>query len=249
MKVYLNEITGIADAITTLFISKRHWTREREIEIRKVVERVTSRSGYLMPEIHPALGNISKDLATYNDWMDKLVTFGAAHITMLRFIDFSITVEGLHRAGQDDWDAHAQRYNNRIIRTSTRAADNVFKAGEKSDFYQDKILSSDEAFVYLGLNVPESFEKDGVTYVKTVNGYIREDMKDRQDVKRGLYMLSIPSNFIFNVNLTEWAHVYKERNINGGANPEVKELAETIADLMFKMQPAFTRDLFLKIKN
>lgn len=249
MKVYLNEITGIADAFTTMFMSKRNWTREKEEEIRKVVERVTSRRGSLMPENHPALGNISKDLEKYNDWMKKLLKFGTNHITMLRFIDFSITVENCHRGGQDDWDAHAQRFNNRIIRTSTRAADDVFKSGEKSDFYQDKILSSDEAFIYLGLTVPESFKKDGVTYVKTVNGYIREDVKDVQDVKRGLYMLSIPSNFIFKVNLTEWAHVYKERNINGGANPEVKELAETIADLMMKMQPAFTRELFLEIKN
>lgn len=249
MKIYLNEITGLADAFTSMYMTKRNWTREKEVEIRKTVERVTGRNGYLMPPNHPALGNISKDLESYNDWMDKLLKFGVKHITLLRYIYFSITVEGLHRAGQDDWDAHAWRYNNCFIRTSTRAVNDVFKAGEKSDFYKDKILSSDEAFMYLGLTIPESFEKDGVTYVKTVNGYIREDMKDNQDVKRGLYMLSIPSNFIFKVNLTEWAHVYKQRNINGVANPEVKEVAEEIADQMAIMQPKFTRELFLKIEN
>ena len=62
-------------------------------------------------------------------------------------------------------------------------------------------------------------------------------------------MLSIPSNFVFNVNLTEWAHVYKERNEKGGANPEVKECAEAIADQLEKAIPWFTRDLFMAIKN
>ena len=70
----------------------------------------------------------------------------------------------------------------------------------------------------------------GSSYVKAVNGYIREDMADNPDVKRGLYMLSIPSNFIFKIDLTEWGHVFKERNANGSANPEVKQCCESIAD-------------------
>lgn len=57
-----------------------------------------------------------EDLEKFNDWMERLTKWGWKHITMLRFIDFSITVEGLHRAGPDDWDAHAARFNNRIIR-------------------------------------------------------------------------------------------------------------------------------------
>ncbi len=92
-------------------------------------------------------------------------------------------------------------------------------------------------------------EKDGVTYVKTINGYIREDLKDSADVKRGLYMLSIPSNFIFKINLTEWGHVFKERNSEGTANPEVKMCCEAIASQIEEIQPKFNRELFLKIKN
>ena len=88
-----------------------------------------------------------------------------------------------------------------------------------------------------------------MTYVRAVNGYIREDLAGNADVKRGLYMLSIPSTFIFKVDLTEWAHVYKERNQNGRANPEVKQCCEAIADQIEKMIPAFNRELFLKIKN
>ena len=30
MKVYLNEITGLADALTSMYMSKRSWTRELE---------------------------------------------------------------------------------------------------------------------------------------------------------------------------------------------------------------------------
>ena len=54
--------------------------------------------------------------------------------------------------------------------------------------------------------------------------------ENNNDVKRGLYMLSIPSNFIFRIQLTEFAHVYKERNINGTANPEVKAAIESMVD-------------------
>ena len=49
MKVYVNEITGIADAIVSMFMSKRSWTREMEMEIRQVCERVLTRQGRIDP--------------------------------------------------------------------------------------------------------------------------------------------------------------------------------------------------------
>ena len=36
MKIYVNEITGIAYAIVSMFMSRRSWTREKELEIRGV---------------------------------------------------------------------------------------------------------------------------------------------------------------------------------------------------------------------
>ena len=45
MKIYVNEITGIADAIVSMFMSRRSWTREKELEIRGVCERVLTREG------------------------------------------------------------------------------------------------------------------------------------------------------------------------------------------------------------
>lgn len=240
MKIYVNEITGIADAIVTMFMSKRSWTREKEMEIRNTCEAVLDRHGRI-------LENADKEaLEKYNTWLDSLVKWGWRHTTMLRFIDISVTVEGLHRAGQDDWDSHAARFNNRIIRSSTRLASFGY---EVSDWYSDKIIPTDTAFEYLGIDTPDTIEKDGVTYVKTINGYIREDLKDSADVKRGLYMLSIPSNFIFKINLTEWGHVFKERNSEGTANPEVKMCCEAIASQIEEIQPKFNRELFLKIKN
>ena len=82
--------------------------------------------------------------------------------------------------------------------------------------------------------------------------YKRQILKeyiDNKDVKRGLYMLSIPSNYIFKVNLTEFAHVYKERNSGGTANPEVKECAEQCLNLINNVFDMMDRQLMLDIQN
>ena len=62
-------------------------------------------------------------------------------------------------------------------------------------------------------------------------------------------MESIPSSFIFKVNLAEWAHIYKERGEHGTANPEVKELAELIQQSLERANPWFTREFILSIEN
>ena len=237
MTVYVNKVRGIDDAIVTMFMSKRSWTREKEMHIRDLVQQATvDYTGKIDPSVSPEL----------NDHIEKLCKWGVNHITMLRFVDFSITVEGLHRGGQDDWDAHAKRFDNRIIRTSTRLS--TF-ADEMSDFYKHKIIPTDAALGILGITTPDTIMHNGVSYVRTHNGYIREDMKDDKDVKRGLYMLSIPSNFIFKIDLTEYGHVFKERREGGTANPEVKQVAEAVADGIQNLVPWFTRDLLMSIKN
>lgn len=203
---------------------------------------VNSSVWYKFTKDHPE-GRFEK----VDEYMTKLVKYGVRHITLLRFIDLSVTVEGLHRAGQDDLDSHAMRFNNRIIRNSTRLAD--FRLGEVSDWYKDKIIPTDIALAMLGTYMPDTLEWHGDRFVRTVNGYIREDMQDNKDAKRGLYMLSIPSNFIFKVNLCEWAHVWKERNRDGGANPEVKECVEAIQDQLENMLPWFNREFLRSVKN
>lgn len=240
MQVYLNEISGIADAITSMYMSKRSWTRELEEEIRSVCFAVLDYKGRI------AQNAPHNELGRFNEWMERLIKWGWKHITMLRFIDLSVTVEGLHRAGQDDWDSHAARFNNRIIRSSTRLATYSY---EMSEWYQSKIIPTDAALKQLGVTLPEEITVEGKTYTKAVNGYIEKDSSDDPDVKRGLYMLSIPSNFIFKVNLTEWAHVYKLRNQNSHANPEVALCCEQIAEQIALFQPLFNKELFLKIQN
>lgn len=238
MKVYLNEITGMADALVSMYMSKRTWTPELDKEIR---------DDWCLYNKH-YLGDDELD-----EWqrtekrIESFCKYAWMHTTMLDFVTISATVEGIHRAGQDDWDAHACRFNNRIIRSSTRLAD--FKEGEMSDYYNGKIIPTDVAIEeVMNSHLPDVIEKDGQSYVKTVNGYIRKDLKDNRDVKRGLYMESIPSNFIFKCNMAQWAHVYRLRNKNGTANPEVKQLAEMLQGEIEKQMPWFNREFLAKVQ-
>lgn len=245
MEVYLNRIDGWDDAILSMFYSKRTVTRELEKHIREAVYESTLHN----PKYAPigALAE-SDSRSEVEDWLNKLFKWCPMHITMGRFLDFSFTVYGLHRAGQDDWDSHAKRFDNRIIRSSTRLAD--FSNGEMSDYYKDKIIPTDQALDILEIKLPGEIEFNGQTYVKSVNGYILKGMEDKKDVKRGLYMLSIPSNFIFKCNLTEFAHLYKERRQEGTANPEVKECCEKCVDLLEAASQGYiNRELLMKIKN
>lgn len=245
MEVYLNRIDGWDDAILSMFYSKRTVTRELEEHIREAVYEST-----LHNPKHGTIGTLveSDYRSEVEDWLNKLFKWCPTHITLGRFLDFSFTVYGLHRAGQDDWDSHAKRFDNRIIRSSTRLAD--FSNGEMSDYYKGKIIPTDQALDILEIKVPGEIEFNGQTYVKSVNGYILKGMEDKKDVKRGLYMLSIPSNFIFKCNLTEFAHLYKERRQEGTANPEVKECCEKCVDLLESASQGYiNRELLMKIKN
>ena len=243
MEVYLNRIDGWDDAIISMFLSKRTLTRELEMDIRQEAALCINTDPVKGP-----IGSLVNMTDKMNDRLKKLFKWAPIHITMGRFLDLSFSVYGLHRAGQDDIDSHAKRMENRIIRSSTRLAD--FSHGEMSEYYQGKIIPTDTVLAILGINTPDEIEYEGQTYVRGVNGYILKGMENNKDIKRGLYMLSIPSNFIFKINLTEYAHVFKERNKNGGANPEVKTCIETATDKLEKASLGMiNRYLLLAIKN
>ena len=75
-------------------------------------------------------------------------------------------------------------------------------------------------------------------------------MENNRDVKRGLLMLSIPSNFICRWQLTEFSHLYKERNEFGNAHPELKEAVESSVDLVQAATANYVdRQLLLDIPN
>ena len=241
MKVTINSITGFEDAFVAMYISKRSWTPELDADIRKTCEIVLDRSG----RIDPSADKNSID--KFNNWLSILLKMGRKHITVLRYIEISMMTEGIHRAGQDDIDAHVKRFENKIIRSSTRLAE--YGDCEISDWYKDKIIPTDMALNILGIDIPDIISYNGETYVKATNGYVKEEYKNNKDVKRGLYMLSIPSNFVSKINLCEWGHVFKERNQSGGANPEVKEWAESAMSQIVDFHNQITRDYVLSIEN
>ena len=242
MNVTVNSITGFEDAFVAMYISKRSWTPELDKEIRDVCKDVLDKNGNINTwTCDPT------NLELFNKWLEMLLRMGRKHITVLRYIDVSIMTEGIHRAGQDDIDSHARRFDNRIIRSSTRLAE--FSEGEMSDYYKGKTIPTDEALKILNIDIPETLEFMGRTYYKAPNGYVREEYKDNKDVKRGLYMLSIPSNFVSKINLCEWGHVFGERNENGSANPEVKQWAEEVMKQITDMHSQITRDYVLSIEN
>jgi hypothetical protein len=264
MEVYLNEISGIGDALVAMRESKRHITRDDELNIRTlekmcIAEPPLGTRGFIKRKITSEeaerMSDIIDDVAAYNMQLDefytevaKMLKWAKKHITLGKFIDLSFTVYGMHRGGQDDWDSHAKRFDNRIVRSSTRLAD--FHDGEMSDFYKNKILTTDAVAHKLNIHMPEGIDIDGFKYVKAVNGYIREEFADNKDVKRGLYNLSIPSDFIFRVNLIEFAHIYQQRHMGTSAHPEVKELAERAAGLVaYATADLVTKDWLLEVEN
>ena len=245
MQVFLNRVDGIDDAIMSMFFSKRTMNRELEQHIRQVCRENQD----LTCERGDVLGALKDELTIeMNDWLNKVFKWGKSHITMLRFLDLSFTVYGLHRGSQDDLDSHAKRMENRIIRASTRLGS--FEGGEMSEYYEGKIIPTDVALAHLGITTPDEIEYEGQTYVRGVNGYILKGMENQNDVKRGLYMLSIPSDFIFRINLTEFAHVYKERNAKGTAHPELKTAVEEMFEQIYDATNGFVnRELLMAIKN
>lgn len=241
MNAKVISITGFEGAFTAMFLSKRTYTPELGKEIMDVCSRVVDRYGRFYEDVD------KEDNEKFNKWLSMLLKMGRKHITVLRFLSITIMTEGLHRAGQDDVDAHVKRFENKIIRNSTRLA--TYRENEVSDWYKGKILTDGQAAEILGIKLPDTIEYMGRTYVKSTNGYVREEYKDNKDVKRGLYMLSIPSDFVSEISLCEWAHVYKERNETGGANPEVKMWAEFVMEGISSYIPQFTREYILSVEN
>lgn len=242
MSITLNSIDGIADAISTMYLSKRNWNATLDKEIRDVVNNVTNRNGSVKYDSFCKEEYANK----YNYWMDLLLKIGKNHITLLKFVDLSFTIQNIHRGGQDDIDSHTKRFDNRIIRSSTRLAEYDY---EISDFYKDKVIPTDEALKILNVNIPDIIEVNGEEYIKSTNGYIKKDFSNNKDVKRGLYMLSIPSTFIFRCNLAEFSHVYKERCNEGTANPEVKKCIEKCVEEVNIFQPLITKEYLKEVKN
>lgn len=118
MEVFLNRVDGIDDSIISMFLSKRTLTRELEMDIRNETLKCSNMNYDGVTPLGALQDNLSEKM---EDWLAKLFKWGVKHYTMLRFIDLSFTVYGLHRAGQDDIDAHAMRIHwSNVIITSNK---------------------------------------------------------------------------------------------------------------------------------
>lgn len=249
MTFVLKSISGLESAIASLKFTRRTWTPEWDLTMREAVHAVFDRNGFIIPE---AMTDENKHWKEVEQLLCKLGKYGAGvgnsmydagHETLLRFIDFEFIVIGLHRAAQDDLDAHAMRMNNRIVRASSRNGDSI-NSGDMSEWYLPRILRFEDildAPVKMGEGtttianlLPENIEmKVGdTTYkmIKTQHGFIREDCVDNGDAQRGLYTLAMASNCIFKVSFHDMRHIYMRRNEFTHASPELAEGVEMAAD-------------------
>ena len=247
MKFQLMSITGIESAIASMKFTKRTWNPEWDATMRKNVQTVFDRNGFYIKgcEDKEAVEYVNKQLEILRKvgagWGDA--SFDAGHETILRFIDLEVVVSGLHRAAQDDLDAHAMRMNNRIVRSSSRSGNDT-NTDEPSDWYKLRTMTFDDFMKLIQDNRQEDEETlydsfpnefglniDGQEYkmVKTPHGYIREDLVENGDAQRGLYHLGMSSNCIFKVNLYDMRHIYMRRNPYTKANPELAAGIESLA--------------------
>jgi hypothetical protein len=229
MQFRLAKISGIDDAIVSLFMSKRSYTLEKADNVRRIVAQHSDEAGFIhLPESN------TPESVQLCDWLTKITKYGTQlgykrnHATILRFIDFTVETIGLHKAGMGDLDAHSQRMNNRIIRASSRLAE--FSSNEKSDFYNNKVLSVGEASKSISsIGLPETIDINDVGFRFNGFGYVRIDCWNDQDVQRGTYMLSIPSDAVWKADFIGLKHIYAMRNTHTHAHPELADGMEQLA--------------------
>lgn len=237
MSITLVEVSGIPHALAALKQSKRHYDLNEHLEDIQFYREVSDERGFILPENElcaDAAAKVVSDLTKLAKWGagvdqgDAGTWIDAGHETLLRYIDFTFAVENLHRGGMDDLDSHAKRFDNRIVRSSTRLG--KYQQNEMSPWYVGKIHSVEDVCKALGYELPESTEIDGQEFVKSPGGYVRKDLVDDNDALRGNYSLSIPMSAIMKIDLFDLRHVYKRRNIFTHANPELKEYIEGLAN-------------------
>ena len=249
--IRLVEITGVKAAFASLLMSKWSYTPEKYKEISDLVDIYTnSKNGFMNLDINRK-ANTPEKFDEIVGWLNKAAKWGLGydemfdcwmddgHETLLRFIDFTFFTEGLHRGAQDDLDAHAVRFNNRIVRSSTRLA--VKDGVELSDWYKDKVMGFDEITEYVDEKgeryFPSVFKTGDNTWIKKPGGYVLKGYENDPDVCRGNYPLGLASNAIWKINFVDLMHVYMRRNKYTHASPELKEVIEQLVDQVEEYLP------------
>lgn len=268
MQFKLYKVSGYEEAIMSLRMSKgKYFSLEKADEIQDLVYVVTDKQGRLATEEEynikigtidldghkKVTGDYETDVAEFKRLLT--LTFNNAmgeqkHHTLMKYIDITFFTDGLHRGAQDDLDAHAIAFNNRITRFSTRLAE--IDEQKVSEWYQDKVIPFDEALKYfevdLDIQLPYSFspnDKEG-TFVLTPFGYVLEKYAQvpaknglAKDVQRGLMALGTPGCAIWKTDFFNLRYVYSMRSKLTKASPELKIGMEQLADQIEEHIPVF----------
>jgi len=93
MEFVLTKISGIDDAMVSLRMSKRAYTKEVSNDLRELVRNNLDNNGFATKELDER----------YIQELKKLEKYGIEfnHNVLLKFIDFTIETTGLHRGAQD----------------------------------------------------------------------------------------------------------------------------------------------------
>lgn len=222
MKITYCKISGWDGAMRSFFMTNKKYDKQIEERLQKVEKYLILREyGIINDDVD------YEDLIWYDKIKKNVIEVGKKHTTLLRFIDITFVVDGLHRGAQDDFDSHAKRLESRIVRMSTRVRNNE-KLNEVSDFYKGKIITFDDLTKQFDL--PEEFVKDDKKFVRTPFGYVQDEYKDDRDVLRGNVPLAVSSMFTVKVNLTELCHIVRERAPGSAAAPELQEMIKMLVD-------------------
>lgn len=211
MNIPYFKVSGWDGAIRSYFMTNKKYNTDIEARLSKVEEGKGS----------------EEDIVWYNTLKSRVINIGKKHTTLLRFVDITFVVDGLHRGGQDDFDSHAKRLESRIVRMTTRVNDNE-KLAHVSDYYEGKILTFDDLKKIF--NLPSTVTCDGKDYVMTPFGYVKDEYKNDKDVKRGLVPLAVSSMFTVKVNITELCHIVRERAPGSAAHPELQEMIRLLVE-------------------
>ncbi len=257
MEFKLFKVSGYEEAIMSLRMSKgKFFSIPKAEDIQTLVWLVTDRKGFICDiseyenklatvyESGKVTGVYEQDVAEFKRLLQ--LTFNNAmgehkHHTLMKYIDISFFTVGLHRGAQDDLDAHAIAFNNRITRFSTRLAE--IEDVQLSEWYQDKVIPFND----VGKPVSGDFIiQDGKKFCYTPFGYVLEKFAQvpaknglAKDVQRGLMPLGLASDAIWKSDIFNLRYVYKMRSKLTKANPELKEGMEQLADQIEQNIPVF----------
>jgi hypothetical protein len=278
MKFHLYKVSGYEEAIMSVRMSQgKYFSPEKAQEVQDLVYVMTNKKGFLSTRDEhfdkcKILGVYTKDddysksnhpkITTHYD-IDREefkrllgITFNNAmkefdHHTLMKYIDISFFTEGLHRGGQDDLDAHAPGFNNRITRFSTRLAE--IPEPKLSEWYTDKVITFYEAEKHILSQMepgsrlfPQEIEVGGEIYKYTPFGYMHEKYASiphtnglYKDVQRGLIPIGQAGPALWKTDLWNLRYIYFRRSKLTKANPELKLGMEQLADQIEASIPVF----------